>query len=98
MVMLTKKDVLLIADPYDVPVVMLGSWAIGTGMCLLLDPGAGFWACVFAGFLIGLILSLPMAVLLALALWAVALVIGTVEVVCDAIRWRRAEGPDQGRR
>ena len=92
----TTKDVFLIAEPYVVPVTMFGSWAIGTGMCLLLDPGAGFWACVAAGLVIGLILSLPMVVLFALALWAVDVGVGTVEAVRDEIRWRRAES--QGRR
>ena len=92
----TTKDVLLIAEPYVVPVTMFGSWAIGTVMCLLIDPGAGFWACVAAGFVIGLILTLPMVVLVTLALWVVDTAIGTVEAIRDEIGWRRAES--QGRR
>ena len=86
---------MLIAEPYVVPVTIFGCCAFVTGMCLL-DGGAGFWACVAAGLIIGLILSLPMVVLVALALWVVDEVIGAVEAIRDEIRWRRAES--QGRR
>lgn len=77
---------------------MFGSWAIGTGMCLLLDPDAGFWACVAAGFIIGLILSLPMVVLVVLALWVVDVALGTVEAIRDEIHWRRVESTQRPRR
>ena len=78
------------------PVTMFGSWAIGTGMCLLLAPGAELWACVAAGLIIGLILSFPMVVLVALALLVVDGVVGAVEAIRAEIRWRRVES--QGRR
>ena len=77
------------------PVTMFGCCAFVTGMCLL-DGGAGFWACVAAGFIIGLILSFPMVVLVALALWVVDEAIGAVEAIRDEARWRRAES--RGRR
>lgn len=77
------------------PVTMFGCCAFVTGMCLL-DGGAGFWACVAVGILIGLILSLPMVVLVALALLVVDGVVGAVEAIRGEVRWRRAES--QGRR
>ena len=92
----TTKDVLDIAEPYVLPVTVSGCCAFVTGICFLLDPGANFWACVIIGILFGLILSLPMVVLVTLALWVVDTVIGTVEAIRDEIRWRRAESP--GRR
>ena len=90
----TTKDVLLITYPYVVPVTMLGCCAAVTGMCLL-DSGAGLWGCLVVGILIGLILSLPMVVLVALALLVVDGAIGAAEEIRDEIRWRRAES--QGR-
>ena len=73
---------------------MFGCCALVTGMCLL-DGGAGFWGCLTVGILIGLILSFPMVVLVALALLVVDGVIGAVEEIRDEIRWRRAESQDR---
>ena len=89
------RELLDIAGPCVPAVVLGGSWAIGTGMCLFVTDG-GFWVCVAIGFFFCIILSLPMVVLLALALWAVDVVVGTVEVIRDEICWRRVER--QGRR
>ena len=85
-----RRDVLLIADPYVLPVTMFGCCAFLTGMCLL-DGSAGFWGCVIAGIFFGSILSLPMVILVAVALWVVDQVIDVVEAIRDEIRWRRAK-------
>ena len=79
------------------PVTIFGCCAFVTGMCLL-DGGGGFWACMAVGIIIGLILSLPMVVLVALALWVVDVAVGTVEAIRDEIRWRRVENTQRPRR